>query len=101
MTVAYVYPLLGVFWSLMILFLFIAFALAVFRVFADLFRSDMGGFAKAIWVIAIIWLPVIGVLAYLIAHGDKMAGRSATVYDEDYAYQSGAAYQNAEMRSWV
>ena len=43
-------------------------------VFADIFRShDMGGFAKAIWILFVILLPLLGVLVYLIARGGKMA----------------------------
>jgi len=45
---AYDYPLLGVFWSVFIFFLFLAWLMLLFRVFADIFRSDMGGVAKAI-----------------------------------------------------
>src|SRR6476646_3942655 len=43
-------------------------------VFADIFRSqDMGGFAKAMWVIFVIILPYLGVFVYMIARGGKMA----------------------------
>jgi len=42
-------------------------------VFIDIFRSpDMGGVHKAIWVVAIFILPLLGVLAYLIVRGGKM-----------------------------
>ena len=41
--------------------------------FADIFRShDLGGFAKAIWVIFVILVPYLGVFVYLIARGHKM-----------------------------
>ena len=47
---AYDYPLLGLFWTLAIWFLFFAWIMLVFRVIVDIFRShDMGGFAKALW----------------------------------------------------
>ena len=47
-------------------------------VFVDIFRShDMGGWAKALWVIFIIVLPFLGVLVYLIARGGKMHERAA------------------------
>src|SRR6476469_1515370 len=43
-------------------------------VFSDIFRShDMGGFAKAMWVIFVIILPYLGVFVYLIARGHKMS----------------------------
>ena len=43
-------------------------------VFIDIFRSpDMGGIHKALWVLAIFIVPFLGVLAYLIVRGGKMA----------------------------
>ncbi len=51
-------------------------ALAV-TVFFDIFRShDLSGWAKALWVLFIIILPLLGVLIYLIARGGKMHERS-------------------------
>jgi len=42
-------------------------------VFIDIFRSpDMGGVHKAIWVVVIFIIPLLGVLAYLIVRGGKM-----------------------------
>ena len=47
-------------------------------VFIDIFRSrDMGGGAKALWVIFVIILPFLGVFVYLIARGGKMSERAA------------------------
>jgi multidrug resistance efflux pump len=47
-------------------------------VFGDIFRSrDMGGWAKAIWVIFVILLPYLGVFVYLIARGHKMGEHAA------------------------
>jgi ABC-type multidrug transport system fused ATPase/permease subunit len=52
-------------------------ALAV-TVFFDIFRShDLSGWAKALWVIFIVVLPLLGVLIYLIARGGSMHERSA------------------------
>jgi hypothetical protein len=46
-------------------------------VFIDIFRShDMGGVHKAIWVLAIFIVPFLGVLAYLIVRGGKMASHN-------------------------
>ena len=45
---------------------------------ADVFRShDMGGWAKALWLIFVIILPFLGVFVYIIAHGNEMT-RSMT-----------------------
>jgi cbb3-type cytochrome oxidase subunit 3 len=63
-----------VFLSMLWFFLFFIWIWLLIVVFSDIFRShDLGGFAKAIWVIAIIILPYLGVLVYLIARGHKMA----------------------------
>ena len=74
MTLAYDYPLLGIFWTMLVFFIWIVWILALFHVFADIFRShDMGGVAKTIWVLFVIFLPYLGVFVYLIARGDKMS----------------------------
>jgi len=45
-------------------------------VFIDLFRDkSQNGFAKAMWVLFLIFLPLLGVLVYLIARGDGMHER--------------------------
>ena len=63
-----------VFLEMLYFFLFIIWIWLLIIVFADIFRShDMGGFAKAIWVIFVIILPYLGVFVYLIARGHKMA----------------------------
>ena len=72
---AYDYPILGLFWTMMIFFLWIAWLILLFRVFADIFRSDMGGFAKALWSIFVILAPFLGVFIYVIANGRAMGER--------------------------
>jgi uncharacterized membrane protein YhaH (DUF805 family) len=73
---AYDYPLLGLFWTLALWFLFFAWIMLVFRVIVDIFRShDMGGFAKALWSIFVIVIPWLGVLVYIIARGKSMSER--------------------------
>lgn len=67
------YPLLNIFWTTLWIFIFVAWLMALFSVFADIFRSrDMGGGAKALWILLVIVFPVLGVLVYLIARGEKM-----------------------------
>jgi Short C-terminal domain/Phospholipase_D-nuclease N-terminal len=73
---AYDYPILGLFWTIVWFFLWFAWIMLLFRVFVDIFRSrDMGGWAKALWSIFVIFLPFLGVLVYLIARGQSMANR--------------------------
>ena len=74
--IAYDYPILGLFWTMMIFFLWVAWLMLLFRVFADIFRADdMGGFAKALWSIFVIIVPFLGVFLYLIVHGRAMGER--------------------------
>ena len=86
---AYDYPLLGLFWSMMIFFLWIAWLMLLFRVFGDIFRSeDMGGFAKALWSIFVIVLPFLGVFIYVMVNGRAMSAR-----DVAHAQQREAEFQ--------
>jgi hypothetical protein len=72
------YPLLNIFWTMLMFFGFVIWIYLLILIFMDIFRShDLGGIAKAIWVIFIIVLPLLGVLVYLIARGHGMAERSA------------------------
>jgi hypothetical protein len=70
------YPLLNIFWTMILLFLWIAWFWLLILVFRDIFRRhDMGGVAKTIWVIFVIVLPFLGVFVYLIAESRGMAER--------------------------
>ena len=70
------YPVLDLFLTMLYFFLFFIWIWLLIMVFFDIFRShDMGGGAKALWVIFIIILPYLGVLVYLIARGGKMQER--------------------------
>jgi hypothetical protein len=70
-------PLFDLFWSMLWFFLFIAWIWVLISVIGDIFRSrDIGGAAKAFWVIFVMVIPWLGVLAYLVARGDSMADRA-------------------------
>jgi ABC-type multidrug transport system fused ATPase/permease subunit len=63
-------------WLLFWTYIFVAYLMLLFHIFADVFRDrDMGGFAKALWVIFLIVAPFLSVLIYLIARGREMAER--------------------------
>jgi hypothetical protein len=65
---AYDYPLLSVFWSILIFALWALWIFIVIWVFIDNFRRiDHGGWAKALWFLFIVFVPVIGVFCYLLA----------------------------------
>ena len=74
----YQYPILDFFLTMLEFFLFIIWIWLLIMVFVDIFRSrDMGGLAKALWVIFVIIIPFLGVFVYLIARGGKMHERAA------------------------
>jgi hypothetical protein len=71
------YPFLDILWTMFIFFLFIIWIWILITVFADIFRrKDVGGGAKALWIVFVILLPYLGVLVYLIANHDGMADRN-------------------------
>jgi len=65
---AYDYPLVGVFWSLAFLFMFVMVGFVVIYAFVDNFRRpDQSCLAKAGWALLIIALPLVGTLIYILA----------------------------------
>jgi Short C-terminal domain/Phospholipase_D-nuclease N-terminal len=77
MLVAADYPFLDVLWTMIIFFAWVAWIWIAITVFADVFRRhDIGGWAKAAWVVLVIVLPFLGVLIYLISQHDGMRERS-------------------------
>lgn len=86
---AYDYPLLGLFWTMLMVFLWVAWLFLLFRIFADIFRSGMGGWSKALWSLFVIFLPFLGVLIYIIANGDDMRKRDIeTMQQNEAAFRS-------------
>ncbi|HWF21279.1 MAG TPA: SHOCT domain-containing protein [Acidimicrobiales bacterium] len=58
-------------------FLFFIEIWLMISVFIDIFRShDMKGWVKAIWILFVLVIPLIGILVYFIARGDKMRAHS-------------------------
>ena len=69
-------PLFDLFWAMMWFFLWVAWIWVLVSAVVDIFRNrDLSGWAKGLWVLFVIMLPWLGVLIYLIAHGDGMADR--------------------------
>jgi hypothetical protein len=76
MILAYDYPILGLFWTMLIFFVWISWLMVLFNVVFDIFRShDIGGWGKAGWTLLVLVLPLLGVLVYLLARGDGMTER--------------------------
>jgi hypothetical protein len=68
------------FWNFLLdamtIFLFIMWIWILINVIGDLFRRhDVSGWVKAIWIIALVFMPYLGVLVYLIFQGRGMAER--------------------------
>ena len=85
------YPMAGVFWSIFIFFLWVIWIWILIWIFMDIFRSrDLSGGAKALWILFVIFLPMIGVLVYLIARGGKM--HQHAVQDAQAQDQAARAY---------
>ena len=93
---SYSYPLLGAFWTILEIFLWVLWIWILIYIFIDIFRSnDLSGWAKALWFIFVLFIPLIGVLVYLIARGSSMqqrAQREAQQQDQQFrAYVQDAA----------
>ena len=64
-------------WYTIAIFFFVAFLMVLFYIFADLFRDhELNGWAKAAWILALIFFTWIAALVYLIARGKGMAERN-------------------------
>ena len=86
------YPLLNVFWSIFEFFLWIIWIWILIWIFIDIFRShDLSGWGKAGWFLFVLFIPLIGVLVYLIARGSSMQERA----------QQDARQQDQEFRQYV
>jgi hypothetical protein len=86
------YPLLNVFWTMFEFFVWVIWIWLLVMVFFDIFRShDLSGLAKALWVLFVVVIPLIGVLVYLIARGTGMHERA----------EQRVARQDQALRSYV
>jgi hypothetical protein len=88
----YSYPLLGAFWTIFEIFLWIIWFWILITIFIDIFRShDLSGWGKALWFLFVLFIPLIGVLVYLIVRGSSMHERAAQQ----------ARQQEREFRTYV
>ena len=63
-------------WLILSTFVFVAYLLILFQIVADLFRdSELGGGSKALWLIGLIFVPMLTALVYVITRGTGMANR--------------------------
>ena len=75
-------------WFIIISFAFIAYLMILFQIVTDLFRDrNESGWMKAVWIVCLIFLPLITALIYLIARGPKMAERQSQAMSDYQASQ--------------
>ena len=76
MNLAYDYPVLGVFWTTMWIFLWILWFVMLCRIIGDIFRDDtLSGVGKTGWLVFVVVLPFLGVFVYVLARGKGMGER--------------------------
>jgi hypothetical protein len=81
---SYSYPLLGAFWTIIEIFLWVLWFWVLITVFIDIFRShDLSGWGKALWFLFVLLIPLIGVLVYLIVRGGSMQSRMQRQAQQD------------------
>ena len=98
------YPLLDAFWTMFLFFCWLLWIFIVVWILMDIFRSrDISGWGKAGWICLVIFLPLIGVLAYEIVHSDHLSGRStysrhAAAVDDAHPRSNGSsAYELSQL----
>ena len=80
----YSYPLLSVFWTILEIFLWVIWIWILIWILIDIFRShDLSGWAKALWFLFVLFIPLVGVLVYLIVRGGKMQERAVQQAQRD------------------
>jgi hypothetical protein len=84
------YPVLDIFWSILEFFLWLVWIWIMIWIFIDIFRShDLSGWAKALWFLFVLLIPLVGVLVYLIVRGGSMherAQRQAQQQDQAFRH---------------
>jgi hypothetical protein len=69
------------FWLLVWGFFFVYFLMILFQIIGDLFRDrDLSGWSKALWIIALVLIPFLSMLIYLVVRGKGMAERNAAAF---------------------
>src|ERR1700739_5067795 len=81
---SYSYPLIGAFWTILEIFLWVIWFWILITVFIDIFRShDLSGWGKALWFLFVLIIPLFGVLVYLIVRGGSMHDRMVKQAQQD------------------
>jgi hypothetical protein len=73
-------------WTMLWLSLLALWIWLVISMFVDVFRSqDLSGGAKALWTVLFIFVPILGVAAYLVIRGSDLVGRAVEKQEADIA----------------
>ena len=69
------YPFLDVLWTMILFFCWVAWIWLLIVIISDIFRRDMSGWSKALWIVVLIAVPFLGALIYVIVNGQAMTER--------------------------
>jgi flagellar biosynthesis/type III secretory pathway M-ring protein FliF/YscJ len=88
----------SVIWTICVFFFWMIYIWMFITVFADIFRRhDMSGGKKALWIIFVIFIPLIGILVYMIARPKHLAQDAQMMEKAQAAQQPAAGYSAAEQ----
>ena len=83
-------------YSFLWFFLFLIEIWLMLSVFIDVFRShDLRGWEKALWIVFVLFIPVIGILAYLIVRGDRMRAHQVQAFGTSGYRASGSSWHSS------
>jgi hypothetical protein len=97
-------------WFIFITWVFVAYLMVLFSIISDIFRDrELSGVWKAVWMIALVFLPFLTAVVYLISRGRSMAERTMQAsalqrqqqdaYIRDVAGQTSPADQITKARA--
>ncbi|MFF2243530.1 hypothetical protein ACFVTM_05050 [Arthrobacter sp. NPDC058130] len=91
-------------WWMFIFYAFFAFLWALFMVIGDLFRDhELSGWWKVVWILFLVFVPLLSVLTYMVARGKGMAQRSmeaarkSRAETDEYIRQAASASPTEEI----
>ncbi|HXY46223.1 MAG TPA: SHOCT domain-containing protein [Acidimicrobiales bacterium] len=86
MIAATTYGVGQVVWTILWFFLLFIEVWLMISIFIDIFRShDLKGWQKALWILLVLVLPLIGILAYFIVRGDRMRAHQEQARSDEQA----------------
>jgi hypothetical protein len=87
----------SIIWGICVFFFWVIYIWMFITVFADIFRRhDMKGWKKAFWIIFVIFIPLIGIIVYMIARPKHLAQDAEMMEKAQAAQQPAAGNSPAE-----